>query len=155
MDEHFLPAPAPRTRPLRLTVRPGERALDAEFEDGRDLGIRRLRGQPVLLNFWQSWSAPCIRELRRLQRMYEEGVERAPVILAVNGGEERTVLAEVCRQYHLTFPLLHDAGQRIARVYGVQCWPTTVSINPDGLVDHIQFGVAHAHRTEHGGEQAA
>ncbi len=152
MDEHCLPAPPPRTLPLRLTVRPGERALDAQFEEGHDLAISRLRGQRVLLNFWQSWSAPCIRELRRLQRLHEAG--NAPVILAVNGGEERTVLAETRRQHNLSFTLIPDPGQWIARLYGVQCWPTTVSINPDGIVDRIQFGVAHTHRAEDRGKQA-
>jgi peroxiredoxin len=154
MDEYFLPAPAPRTLPLRLTVGCGERAPDAWFEEGRVLALNRLRGQHVLLNFWQSWSAPCIRELRRLQRLHEEGGGRAPVILAVNGGEERTVLAEVRRQHALNFTLIHDPGRRIAQLYGVQCWPTTVSITPDGIVDRIQFGVAHPHQAEDRGKQA-
>ena len=87
MDEHFLPAPAPRALPLRLTVRPGERAPDALFEEGQILALNRLRGQHVLLNFWQGWSAPCIRELRRLQRLHDEAGKRGLVILAVNGGE--------------------------------------------------------------------
>ena len=107
-----------------------------------------------MLNFWQSWSAPSSRELRRLQQLHEEGSKRGLVILAVNGGEERTVLAEVRRQHNLTFTLIHDPGQRITRLYGVQCWPTTVSINPDGIVDHIQFGVAHTHQAPDHEKQA-
>ena len=102
----------------------------------------------MLLNFWQSWSAPCIRELRRLQRLHDEAGKRGLVILAVNGGEGRTVLEDIRRQHNLGFTLIPDPGQRIARRYGVQCWPTTVSINPDGMVDGVQFGVAHTHRAE-------
>jgi peroxiredoxin len=146
MDEHFLPAPSPKDVPLRLTVRPGDRALDAVFEARYVLALDRLRGQQVLLNFWQSWSAPCLRELRRLQRLHEGAGKDGLVILAVNGGEDRTVLAEVRKQYDLTFTLIHDPGRRVAGVYGVHCWPTTVSINPDGIVDRIQFGAFHTHR---------
>lgn len=153
LDEYCLPAPAPRTLPLRLTAQPGERALDAVFEEGHVLALNRLRGRHVLLNFCQSWSAPCLRELDRLQRLQEEG-ERAPMVLVVNGDEERTPLEEVCRQHNFNFTLIHDAGKRIARLYGVHCWPTTVSINPDGIVDRIQFGVAHAHRAEDREKQA-
>lgn len=154
MDEHFLPAPAPRARPLRLAVRAGERAPDARFGEDQVVALNRLRGRQVLLNFWLSWSAPCVRELRRLQRLHDATGGRGPVILAVNGGEEQAVLAEVRRQHDLAFPLIPDPGQRIARLYGVACWPTTVSINPDGVVDRIQFGAPHPPRAEDRGEQA-
>jgi peroxiredoxin len=58
------------------------------------------------------------------------------------------VLAEVRKQYNLTFPMIHDPGQRVAARYGVHCWPTTVSINPEGIVDRIQFGASHTDRVE-------
>jgi len=147
LDEHLLPSQQRPALPLRLTVQPGDRALDAQFADdqGQILALRRLRGKRVLLNFWQSWSAPCIKELRRLQRLHGEGGQHAPMIVAVNGGEEREVIAEVRRQHQLTLTLVPDADQRIAQLYGVACWPTTVSINQDGIVDRIQFGIAHEH----------
>jgi peroxiredoxin len=150
LHKHLLPSQRRRALPMRLAVKPGERALDATFDDdqGQTLALRRLRGQRVLLNFWQSWSAPCVRELRRLQRLQEETGPRAPFIVAVHGGGERRVLDEVRRQNNLSFMLVHDSDQRIARMYGVQCWPTTLSINPDGIVDRIQFGISHEHRAE-------
>ena len=89
MDRHFLEGPAAQGVPLHLTVRPGDRALDPATELSRHpLGLGRFRGREVVLSFWQSWSAPCIRELRRLQRLHDEERGRGPVILAVNGGEE-------------------------------------------------------------------
>ena len=155
LEHHTIPAPAPRSTLLHLTIQPGERIPEAEFEDdtGRVLALRRMRGRAILLNFWQSWSAPCIKELLRLQRLQEKGGERAPVIVAVNGGESPEVLAKVRQQHQLTFSLAQDAGQRIAQFFGVHCWPTTVSINPDGMVDRMQFGAAHTHRAENRGKQ--
>lgn len=147
-DEHLLQAPAPGTVLMKLIVQAGEPALDAHFEDdqGNRHLLHRLRGRQVLLVFWKSWSAPCIRELRRLQELHEQG--NAPVILAVNGGEECSVIGEVRREHGLTFPLIRDPDQAIGIRYGVQCWPTTVSINEQGTVDRIHFGAAHASRTE-------
>jgi peroxiredoxin len=156
LDEHLLPSRQRPPLPLRLSVQPGEAALDATFEDdqGQVLALRRLRGKSVLLLFWQSWSAPCVEELRRLQRLHEAGGERVPVVVAVNGGEGRDVIAEVRRRHALTVTLVPDEDQRIAQLYGVACWPTTVAINPDGMVDRIQFGVAHPHGAEDRGKQA-
>ena len=123
---------------------------DAYFQDahGEFTALRRLRGQRVLLNFWQSWSAPCIKELRRLQLLHEARGERAPVIVAVNGGEAGEAIAEVRRQHKLTFALVPDADQRLARLYGVACWPTTVAINEEGIVNRVQFGLSHERREE-------
>jgi peroxiredoxin len=156
LDEHLLPSQLRSPLPLRLTVQPGERALDATFEDaqGRVLAVRRLRGRQILLNFWQSWSAPCIKELRRLQLLHEADGERTPVIVAVNGGEAREAIAEVRRQHKLTFALVPDADQRIARLYGVACWPTTVAINQEGIIERVQFGLSHEHREEVAGAQS-
>lgn len=149
LDENALPAPAPQTVLLQLAVQPGERAPDALFQDeqGERTALRRLRGRRVLLNFWKSWSTPCLRELHRLQQLQQKGDE-TPVILAVNGGEERSVLTEVRGQHKLTFPLIHDPDQSIAMLYGILCWPTTVSINEEGIVDRIQFGRTHEPREE-------
>ena len=143
LDEHLLPAPGPNPALLRLTVQPGEQMPDTVFTDdeGNQTAVRRLRGENVLLNFWQSWSAPCIQELRRLQRLQDQ--ERPPVVLAINGGEDRTVLGDVRGRHNFTFPLIHDPLQSIAMQYGVQCWPTTMSINREGIVDHVQFGLTH------------
>lgn len=142
-DEHLLQAPAPGTVLMQLNVQPGQPALEALFEDdqGNRHVFNRLRGRRVVLVFWKSWSAPCIRELRRLQQLHERG--NAPVILAVNGGEECSVVSEVRREHGLTFPLIHDPGQAIGIRYGVQCWPTTVAINERGFVDRIHFGASH------------
>jgi peroxiredoxin len=150
LDKHLLPAPMPRSRGLRLAVSPGDRAPDAFFEDdrGQQFALHRMRGREILLNFWQSWSAPSIKELVRLQRLQKEAGGRAPFIVAFHGGKDRKIIAEIRKQHELTFPLAQDTDQRIARVYGVKCWPTTISVNADGLIGHVQVGVAHEHMAE-------
>jgi hypothetical protein len=40
---------------------------------------------------------------------------------------------------------VQDAQHRFARLYGVRCWPTTITIDGDGQVQHIQLGVEHDH----------
>lgn len=147
LEEHLLPAPAPRARPLRLAVAPGDLAPDLLFADdrGNHIRLRGLRGRAVLLNFWQPWSAPSIKELVRLEQLQKGGGAQAPFIVAFHGGKERKTLGEVRRQYGLSFVLSHDPDQRTARLYGVRCWPTTISVNADGLINHVQFGVMHDH----------
>jgi peroxiredoxin len=142
-----VPAPAPRFRPLRLTVSAGDSAPDVTFEDDRrnQFSLHRFRGRDVLLNFWQSWSAPCFKELGRLQRLHQAGRE-PPFIVAFHGGKNSNALDEIRKRLGLSFPLVQDSQQRIARRYGVRCWPTTISVGTDGHVEHVQLGVGHEQR---------
>jgi len=133
---------------LRLAVSSGDRAPEVAFRDdrGQRMALHRLRGRPVLLNFWQSWSAPCLKELRRLQALQEHRRAETPVVVALHGGKSGTALDEVRRQLGLSFTLVQDPEHQVARRYGVRCWPTTILIDADGQVEHVQLGVAPDHR---------
>jgi peroxiredoxin len=144
LNQHLVATSAPRFRPLRLAISHGDPAPDAFFEThGRDrFALHRFRGREVLLNFWQSWSAPCLAELGRLQRLQAAG-KGTPFIVAFHGGNNSDALDEIRKRLGLSFALVQDSRQQIARRYGVRCWPTTITVDADGRAEHIQFGIAH------------
>jgi thiol-disulfide isomerase/thioredoxin len=39
---------------------------------GGDLVMARLRGRPLVLNFWATWCPPCVREMPQLSRFARE-----------------------------------------------------------------------------------
>jgi peroxiredoxin len=55
-------------------------------------------------------------------------------------------LDEIRKRLGLSFPLVQDSQQRLARRYGVRCWPTTIMVDAEGRVQHIQFGTEHEHQ---------
>src|SRR5262249_54437181 len=116
-----------------------------EADDREQFSLKRLRGRYVLLNFWQSWSAPCLAELSRLQRLDEAG-KGTPFIVALHGGSNSDALADIRKRLGVSFVLVQDWQQRVARRYGVRCWPTTIAIGPDGRAEHVQVGIAHEDR---------
>lgn len=56
--------------------------LTMEAPDGRTIGMDHFGGKVVLLNFWATWCAPCLREMPSLDRLQKE-----------LGGETFTVVA--------------------------------------------------------------
>lgn len=40
--------------------------------EGGELALSALRGQPVVLNFWATWCAPCVKEMPLLDAFYKE-----------------------------------------------------------------------------------
>ena len=144
-DKHILPAPAPRSHALQPKVSGCgcHAAPDITFEDerGQRFALHRMRGRNVILNFFQSWSAPCIRELQRLQALQEKRPKGGgPYVVALHGGNDEKALADLRKRHGLTFPLVQDRDQVIARQYGITCWPTTIAINPDGSIGRMQLG---------------
>jgi thiol-disulfide isomerase/thioredoxin len=142
LDRHAIAGARPGPRLVRAAMRRGDRAPDALFEyaRGERIALRKLRGRPVLLNFWKSWSAPCLKELDRLERLHQRAAGSL-VVLAVNDGEDPARLADVARARKLTITVVPDPDRLIAARYRVQCWPTTISIDERGRVDDVQLGV--------------
>ena len=155
LDEFVIPIVPPGFSPIRMAVSPGEAAPDAAFADGgRGYALHRLKGRDVLLNFWQSWSAPCLAELERLQQLHDES-RPSPFIVAFHGGADAKAVDGVRKRLGLSYPVVQDARQQIGLRYGVRCWPTTVKIDADGCVEHIQLGAAHEHEPSEVGDKSA
>jgi peroxiredoxin len=140
--EHLVAGGPLQYRPMPLAVRLGMRAPDFRFEyaPGHLLAFRRFRGRPTLLTFWTSWAAPCLDELRSLQRIHERQIGETPAILAVNDGEDPAHAAAVFQQCGCTFTLVPDPTRQIAQRYGVHCWPTTITLDAQRVVSGLHFG---------------
>jgi peroxiredoxin len=154
LDRHVVPPRSAVFRPLELAVAHGDLAPDLSFQDdlGDEFALHRFHGQPMLLNFWQSWSAPCLTELTRLQQLHQADKGKS-FIAAFHGGKDGKAPAEVRKRLGLSFPLIQDSEHQFARRYGVRCWPTTITVDADGRLQHIQLGTQHDHGAPPGREQ--
>jgi hypothetical protein len=90
LDQHLLPVPVLPGRSLKLNVVIGEAAPDVFFRDsGAEFALHRLRGRQAILCFWQAWSEPCLKELRRLQSVAgTSGTAESPFIVAFHGAKD-------------------------------------------------------------------
>jgi peroxiredoxin len=142
-DEYLVPAGRALWQPLQLAVKIGERAPNFAFEYAKErwMTLRTLRGRRVLLNFWVSWSEPCISELQHLKRLQQESTNQDVVMLAINGEDRQDHAEDVFEKHRFPFILVADKNRVIARLYGVNCWPTTVSIDTKGFVSGTHFGL--------------
>lgn len=60
-------------RERREALAPAEQALwELQFDQpgGGTLQMAGLRGQPLLLNFWATWCAPCVKEMPMLDAFH-------------------------------------------------------------------------------------
>jgi peroxiredoxin len=139
-----LPAGGSR-QALRLKVREGDRAPDFVFEfvPNRLMPLHTLRGHAVDLVFWTSWAEPSLLELAHAAARSGEASNGRKLVLAINDGEAVEHAREVFERHGVAATLVPDPDRRIARLYGIHCWPTTVSIDERGRVWDVQMGRTH------------
>ena len=97
-------------------------------------------GQPVVLNFWASWCAPCRVEMPNLQQASVTYNGRTTFI-GINQGENVPTITEFGSEYGVTYPLLVDEDNRVNRLYEVTSLPTTIFIDKDGVVREVIIGI--------------
>jgi len=106
--------------------------------DGKELSLTDFRGTPVLVNFWATWCTFCVNEMPDLQRAFEnENV----VILGVNRAETiEKQLDFLKNNLRITYPILLDPSDSLARAFGVTIMPTTFVLNSEGIVIQHKLG---------------
>ena len=138
-------AAAPDILPVvgRNGVKLGEPAPNFQLRDlqGRLVTLSDLRGKVVLLNFWATWCGPCRVEMPAMEQLYRMFSRKDFEILAVSIDAQGVAVTRPFQQeYHLTFPILHDADYRVGLMYGVRSLPMTFLVDRQGVVRHQIFG---------------
>ena len=101
--------------------------------DAEDVALADLQGRPVVVNFWASTCAPCVREMPALESVHQAaGDDVAFVGVAVNDRVEAAL--ELADRTGVTYPLVADADGSFFVSAGATLLPTTLVLDQDGTV---------------------
>lgn len=118
---------------------------------GGDVSLSELRGRAVLINFWASWCPPCRLEMPDLVRAYERYEAQGLTILAVNLTFQDAMqdVEAFVEEFHMTFPvLLDERGEVAAGLYRLRGLPTSVFVEPSGIIRRIYIGAMSAEQID-------
>jgi thiol-disulfide isomerase/thioredoxin len=106
------------------------------FVEGADTArtIADYRGRAVVLNFWATWCAPCVREMPSLDRLQAEVSGEGIEVLTLS--EDRGGAPVIKRFYKKlgirNLPVLVDKRGEVLRKLRVRGLPTTLLIDARG-----------------------
>lgn len=102
--------------------------------EGRRRGLEDFRGKVVMINFWATWCAPCVREMPALDTLAAAMKGRPFALVALNEDRQGASVARpfLDRLGLKSTALYLDPGGQAQRALGVGALPTTVVFDGRG-----------------------
>jgi thiol-disulfide isomerase/thioredoxin len=127
--------PAPALTPTEVrNLRPGE-------------SLQHLRGRWVLVDFWATWCLPCVQQMPKITAFYESHANMRDrfEIIGVHSADGGASFAAIREDYErfvkggwkgkpLPFPLVFDSTGDTQKRWGVESYPTTLLVDPNGAL---------------------
>ncbi len=99
----------------------GDRYSDMEFS----------KHKLTMMNFWEPWCGPCVRELPDLQKLYEKYKDKGFIILGVfSDPSQDDKVREIIKNAGITYPILRYCSSFEYLYQGYV--PMTMFIGPQG-----------------------
>ena len=108
--------------------------------DGRELTLGSYRDKVIVLDFWATWCAPCIRSLPKLVNLVDSFPDGTVELVAINQEESPFTIKTFTASRDLDVAVGLDPDLKLADQFGVSTIPHTVIIDTAGRVARVYQG---------------
>lgn len=117
------------------------------------LTLRHLRGNVVLVDFWDYTCVNCIRTLPYVQEWHRRYRTAGLTVIGVHTPEfdfarEPAYVERAARRFGIEYPVVLDNDYQIWQAYSNRCWPAKYLVDRDGYVRYYHFGEGSYGQTE-------
>ncbi|HCA89931.1 MAG: thiol-disulfide oxidoreductase [Legionellaceae bacterium] len=107
---------------------------------GTKISLTELKGQWVVINYWASWCAPCLAEIKALNQFYQQKPKNV-LLFGVNFEDTSAAhQQQLTKQLHIMYPNLRDNPQTLLKLGEIKGVPVTFILNPQGQLQTTLYG---------------
>ena len=102
----------------------------------RPRSLDDYRGQPLLVNVWATWCAPCRVEMPSLEGLHQAYTGRGLRVIAISIDDANLdpLIREFVREQRLTFDILHDASAAVMEQFKAEGVPQSYLVSRSGHI---------------------
>lgn len=116
-------------------------------EDGKQMSLKDLKGNVVLVNFWATWCGPCIREMPDLSSINSELKDKNFKMIGMNVFQQPSSkkVEDFLKTNPVSYTIL-DGNQELVDAFSaadgtnIEAVPTTFIINKEGKITETIVG---------------
>lgn len=92
-----------------------------------------LKGKVVLIDFWQTWCAPCRQLMPEVQKLHDKYKDKGVLVIGVTP-EDRALVQTFEKDRNYTYPIYLDQDSNTNHAFNVDAIPRTIIIGRSGQV---------------------
>lgn len=124
-----------------------------EWINSKPVHMHRLRGGPVLIEFWDFCRANSVRTLPYIKGWHERYGPAGLSVIGVHSPGfapscDPTAVRAAVGRFQITHPVVVDSELEIWRLYGNLGWPARYLWDADGMLVHYHYGEGGYEETE-------
>ena len=108
--------------------------------DGEYVSLEDLRGKVVLIDFWATWCAPCVKATPGLKQVQARVKDPRFVILGISRDRARSEWQSFIVGNSLKWHHYFDERGQLARAFNIEVIPTYLLLDHEGIVRHTWAG---------------
>ncbi|MPZ72431.1 MAG: redoxin family protein [Nitriliruptorales bacterium] len=109
------------------------------FAGGPQVKLTDFRGTPLVVNFWATWCAPCVKEMPDFRAAAAE-LQGKVVFLGVDVEDAPPNAEPFVERLGIDYALAIDPRREFHRAVGNFGMPTTLLVDEDGIVRYRHTG---------------
>ena len=113
--------------------------------DDKPVALESFRGQPLIVNFWARWCAPCRVEIPELAKAQDTYRKRGLLVLGIGLEDKADSVRDFMKAYEMNYTVLlaRDKGIALMQALGNSRagLPFTVAIDRTGEIVASKLGV--------------
>lgn len=109
------------------------------FAGGPPVELAQFRGKPLVVNFWATWCAPCVKEMPAFQEVAAD-LRDDVTFLGVDVEDSPPNAEPFVDRLGIDYPLAIDPRREFARSVNIFGMPTTLFVDAEGIVQYRYTG---------------